>query len=443
MFLDFSFSTLEGDVVWGGGWGCACCMKLMLCVGIGWGVGGGVGWGMFAEVLCGTHYGSGSAATHWLCSCLGCSTSCSWLHVSPCWYELFEQCYHSSGHYLTPVGHCLVTETLAQVEASGFLDRVSGCSQGSPSEKFHFWVPDRLQRCFECCHTQMTQMHPSVPQCVYMWAWRQSLTYATPAPFLRRLEELLWRLKKVATFSDDPISYVVSKMLRNQHFASAKLSFQANLLGIDHDSTDETLGTSLLKELRTFRHDSPTTIMDLHHGRLSAVDLVAPWSINPFRCSNYNTLKQTVIYSGLFGSVQLGGALDDKYTIRGKILLQSLAVCTRTLCIKSLVSEALVAIFSWGLRLRSFLELRCLDEPSASYFPRVQGSPKQSQHSHLIKSCYEVLYSYTSSRSRYRCAPFSSQGFHGTVSGGDRRHWPHQANPHGVIFSRLYGLYCH
>ena len=60
--------------------------------------------------------------------------------------------------------------------------------------------------------------------------------------------------EKVTTFSDGPISYVVSKMLRNQHFASAKLSFQANLLGIDHDSTDETLGTSFLKELRAFRH---------------------------------------------------------------------------------------------------------------------------------------------------------------------------------------------
>ena len=48
-------------------------------------------------------------------------------------------------------------------------------------------------------------------------------------------------------------------------------------------------------------------------------------------------------------------------------LLGHLTVCTRTLCIKSLVSEALVAIFSWGLRIRNFLELRCLDEPSASY----------------------------------------------------------------------------
>ena len=65
----------------------------------------------------------------------------------------------------------------------------------------------------------------------------------------------LVKTEKVATFSDGPISYVVSKMLRNQHFASAKLSFQANLLGIDHDSTDETLGTSFLMELRAFRHD--------------------------------------------------------------------------------------------------------------------------------------------------------------------------------------------
>ena len=36
-----------------------------------------------------------------------------------------------------------------------------------------------------------TQIHPSVPQYVYMWAWRQSLNCATPAQFLRCLEELL------------------------------------------------------------------------------------------------------------------------------------------------------------------------------------------------------------------------------------------------------------
>ena len=52
-----------------------------------------------------------------------------------------------------------------------------------------------------------------------------------------------------SVLSDGPICYVVSKMLENQHFASAKLSFQANLLGIDHDSTEETLGTSFLIEL--------------------------------------------------------------------------------------------------------------------------------------------------------------------------------------------------
>ena len=65
----------------------------------------------------------------------------------------------------------------------------------------------------------------------------------------------LVKTETVATFSNGPISYVVSKMLRNQHFASAKLSFQENLLGIDHDSTDETLGTSFLMELRAFRRD--------------------------------------------------------------------------------------------------------------------------------------------------------------------------------------------
>ena len=35
----------------------------------------------------------------------------------------------------------------------------------------------------------------------------------------------LVKIEKVATFSDGPINYVVSKMYRNQHFASAKLSF--------------------------------------------------------------------------------------------------------------------------------------------------------------------------------------------------------------------------
>ena len=65
----------------------------------------------------------------------------------------------------------------------------------------------------------------------------------------------LVKTEKSQLFSDGPITYVVSKMLRNQHFASAKLSFQANLLGIDHGSTDETLGRSFLMELCTFRHD--------------------------------------------------------------------------------------------------------------------------------------------------------------------------------------------
>ena len=72
---------------------------------------------------------------------------------------------------------------------------------------------------------------------------------------LAPLGRALVKTEKVATYSDGPISYLVSKMLRNQHFASAKFSFQANLLGIDHDSTDETLGTSFLMELRAFRHD--------------------------------------------------------------------------------------------------------------------------------------------------------------------------------------------
>ena len=140
---------------------------------------------------------------------------------------------------VTPVGQRPVTESRAQVEASGFLDRVKGHSVICPDGN-HAWqhaardrglavqsvvhqvknftsvcqpvfgdVPnvagtqmlDRSWQSLESFlpqHMQMkckekghSKMHGNVPQYIYMWAWRQSLHAPTPKVFLEELEALL------------------------------------------------------------------------------------------------------------------------------------------------------------------------------------------------------------------------------------------------------------
>ncbi|CAL1167514.1 unnamed protein product [Cladocopium goreaui] len=141
--------------------------------------------------------------------------------------------------HVTAVEQRPVTETLAQVEASGFLDRITrrsvvnadgnkawksaAASRGLPFQNVIHQVKNftsdcpkvwpevstvagtqTLDRSWRSLKTFLPKgttvkqkiqghscMHPSVPQYMYMWAWRQSLGNVSPNEFLEHLEDLL------------------------------------------------------------------------------------------------------------------------------------------------------------------------------------------------------------------------------------------------------------
>jgi hypothetical protein len=140
---------------------------------------------------------------------------------------------------VTAVGQRPVTETLAQVEASGLLDRITGRSvvnadgnkawksaaesRGLPFQSVIHQVKNftldcpkvwpevssvagtqTLDRSWRSLKTFLSKamtvkhkiqghscMHSSVSQYMYMWAWRQSLGSVSPREFLEHLEALL------------------------------------------------------------------------------------------------------------------------------------------------------------------------------------------------------------------------------------------------------------
>ena len=140
---------------------------------------------------------------------------------------------------VTPFGQRPVTESRDQVEATGFLDRLYGrsvvCPDGNKAWKaaaeargievqsvvhqvknFTSVGPVRWKNVSNVAGTQVidrswkslknflpqhmclkfkekghSKMHPSVPEYIYMWTWRQSLGTTSPKKFLAALEYLL------------------------------------------------------------------------------------------------------------------------------------------------------------------------------------------------------------------------------------------------------------
>ena len=145
-----------------------------------------------------------------------------------------------------------------------------------------------------CVHTWMTVkqkiqghscMHPSVPQYMYMWAWRQSLGNVSPNEFLEHLEDLLpqdwcYKIKKkeanpwkdqLVTSFPKTLKIIVS-LRRKHHFANFPMEF-SHKKGI-HPRFDKSSQNAVKINVRSY------SILILTHGRLCAGFLV---SLNMFQ----------------------------------------------------------------------------------------------------------------------------------------------------------------
>ena len=234
---------------------------------------------------------------------------------------------------VTAVEERPVTETLAQVEASGFLDRITrrsvvnadgnkawksaAASRGLPFQNVIHQVKNftsdcpkvwpevstvagtqTLDRSWRSLKTFLPKgttvkqkiqghscMHPSVPQYMYMWAWRQSLGNVSPNEFLEHLEDLLpqdwcYKIKKkeanpckdqLVTSFPKTLKIIVS-LRRKHHFANFPMEF-SHKKGI-HPRFDKSSQNAVKINVRSY------SILILTHGRLCAGFLV---SLNMFQ----------------------------------------------------------------------------------------------------------------------------------------------------------------
>ena len=124
-------------------------------------------------------------------------------------------------------------------------------------------MPDRLQRCTQMLDRSWQSLKALLPANLAVRVHvglAPKLDLCHTGSVLAPLGGALVKTEKVATFSDGPISYVVSKMKcfeisispqRNSHFRQICLEL------------------TLIPLMKSWA-DSSTTIIDLHHGRLSA-----------------------------------------------------------------------------------------------------------------------------------------------------------------------------
>ena len=118
-------------------------------------------------------------------------------------------------------------------------------------------------------------MHSSVPQYMYMWAWRQSLGNVNPSEFLEHLEDLLpqdwcYQMKKkeaspcidkVVTSFQKSMKIIVS-LRRKRHFANFPMEFSHGMC--IHLRLEKSLSKRIENQCWWY------SILILSHGRLCA-----------------------------------------------------------------------------------------------------------------------------------------------------------------------------